>query len=333
MPLPVLPRGARPVGRLASIPLLTVAALVVLAGCVSRPVPPPGNKVVFGLGPAASGARTSRLGRETSLGMYSTWYNGPGDLAWLREWADDEVPNAYRAGKAHHLIVWTGDAETTFATKYGTACGRPYPLSSRFLSDMTTLAKTFAGATSGPPLYVTLFTELQTYPCTDNQWNPNAPTNVYLRALKDRYVEARNVFRQHAPNARVSLGWGGWQAEWDAPATGGGRSMIGNFADVMTVSDFQSVQAMANTSSVAQVSDMTAILGRYGPVMVAHFKPDNVSQATFDADVARLFTDTSMAGLKRSGLFAFSFMDSANLGVEASYQRVKAAVLRYGVPA
>ena len=27
---------------------------------------------------------------------------------------------------------------------------------------------------NGPPLYVTLFTEFQTYACTDNAWNPNA---------------------------------------------------------------------------------------------------------------------------------------------------------------
>jgi hypothetical protein len=30
------------------------------------------------------------------------------------------------------------------------------------------------------------------------------------------------VFHQHAPNARVSLGWGGWQTRWEDEASGAG---------------------------------------------------------------------------------------------------------------
>ena len=74
--------------------------------------------------------------------------------------------------------------------------------------------------------------------------NPNAATNAYLRALKDRYLEARSAIRSAAPNAKVSLGWGGWQTRWDDAAKGGGRSMFQYFADVMRASDFQSFQAM-----------------------------------------------------------------------------------------
>jgi hypothetical protein len=41
---------------------------------------------------------------------------------------------------------------------------------------MRQLAQTFAGTAGGPPLYVTLFTEFQTYPCKDNAFNADAQT-------------------------------------------------------------------------------------------------------------------------------------------------------------
>ena len=57
---------------------------------------------------------------------------------------------------------------------------RPIP------GDMRRLAETPAGDGDGPPLYVTLFTKLQTYPCRDSAWAPDAATSAYCRALKDR---------------------------------------------------------------------------------------------------------------------------------------------------
>jgi hypothetical protein len=51
---------------------------------------------------------------------------------------------------------------------------------------MRRLAETPAGDGDGPPLYVTLFTKLQTYPCRDNAWASDAATSAYCRALKDR---------------------------------------------------------------------------------------------------------------------------------------------------
>jgi hypothetical protein len=139
---------------------------------------------------------------------------------------------------------------------------------------MRQLAQTFAGTAGGPPLYVTLFTEFQTYPCKDNAFNADAQTTAYYRALKDRYMETLAIFHQLAPNARVSLGWGGWQARFDDPKTGAGRSMFAAFADVMRASDFQSFQAMQSDSNVEDVRAMVRTLGVYGPVMLAHYKPD-----------------------------------------------------------
>jgi hypothetical protein len=234
----------------------------------------------------------------------------------------------YAAGRSLHLIVWTGDSEGAVNTPYGAACGRAYPLSDRFLSDMAQMAQAFAGSGT---LYVTLFTEFQTYPCVDNAWNPNAQVNNYYRALKDRYVQARLVIRQKAPNARVSLGWGGWQTRWDDPAIGGGRSMFSYFADVMAASDFQSFQAMQSDTNVADVTSMVNALNDWGPVMLAHYKPNSGSQVIFDADLAAMLTDAYLTKLTAAGLFAWSFMDQANLTAsETSYQFVKAAVLRYG---
>lgn len=289
------------------------------------------GRLVFGLGTEASESRNARLTREAPVGMLSSWYNKAADLTWMTGWWDDVVPQTYAAGRAHHLIVWTGEAEGPLTTKYGPGCGRAYPLSDRFLGDMATLARTFAGRADGPPLYVSMFTEFQTFPCTDNAWNPNPETNNYLRALKDRYLETVAVFHQHAPNSRVSLSWGGWQARWDDPTKGGGRSLFTYFADALTASDFQSFQAMSSDRNVDDIRRMTAILAPYGPVMVSHYKPDNSSQTTYDADMAAVFNDTYITELTRAGLFAFSFMDQTNMNSsETAYQTTRTAVTRYG---
>jgi hypothetical protein len=296
-----------------------------------KATPPPTSpaKLSFGLGPAVDSARNARLTLDAPVSIMSTWFNGAGDLGWTTDaYHQGMYDQQYAAGRAVHLIIWTGGGETAISTKYGTACGRPYPLSDRFLGDMEALAKAFNGPGT---LYVTLFTEFQTFACTDNAWNPNAQTTAYWRALKDRYLEALAVFHAHAPASKVSLGWGGWQAAWDDPAKGGGRSMFGYFADVMSASDFQSFQAMESDSNVSDVRAMVNILNDYGKVMLAHYKPNNGSQAVFDADVRTMFTDTFMAELTGAGLFAWSFMDQANLSAnELTYAFVRDAVRRYG---
>jgi hypothetical protein len=298
------------------------------------PTTPPSSgtpKLLFGIGPEANSALETRLVQEAPARMLTSWYNSPDDLNWMRYWENGLVPESYADGYALHLIVFTDDDETRMTTKYGTACGRSYPLSDRFPGDMQRLAEIFGGAGNGPPLYVTLFTEFQTYACTDNAWKPNAETTAYYQALKDRYREALAAFHQHAPNAKVSLGWGGWQARFDNPSEGGGRSMFQYFADVMRESDFQSFQAMQSDSNVGDVRTMVNTLNDYGPVMLAHYKPNNGSQSTFDADVRAMLTDAYLTEMTGAGLFAWSFMDNKNLsGSESTYQFVKGAVQRYG---
>ena len=296
-------------------------------GASESPLAPP--QLLFGLGTEASGASSSALFRAAPVHLLSSWFNGTSDLAWMAGWAKSLIPHEYAAGESLHLIVYASSAtNSTIQTKYGPACGRAYPLSAQFQADMLSLAKIWAGSASGPRLYVTLFTEFQTYACHASAWLPD---DAYWEALKDAYREALATFHAHAPNAWVSLGWGGWQDRFDDPATGGGRSMFGHFADVLADSDFESFQAMQDDTNIPDVLDMTRTLGAYGPVMLAHYKPDDGSAATFDADTTTMLTDGYLRQLVSAGLFAWSFMDDSNAAQSSStFNRIVAAIRRYG---
>jgi hypothetical protein len=310
-----------------AIGILLASGIVGTAYLIKSPTP---SKVLFGIGPEADSARQTPLAAQSPIKMLSSWYNGPNDLSWMSGWQHDTIPSAYAAGYALHLIVWTGDPEKTMSTTHGDACGRSYPLSPDFLDDMTRLATIFAGPKGGPPLYVTMFTEFQTYPCVDNSYSPDQPTTNYYLALKDQYRAAYAIFHRLAPNAEVSLGWGGWQASYDDPATGGGRAMFGEFADILRMSDFESFQAMDSRSNTAAISAMVSILGAYGPVMLAHYKPDDGSQSVFDADLRTVLSPPFLRGLVAHGLFAISLMDKTNVSADpAIFQFVKASVTTY----
>jgi hypothetical protein len=308
-------------------PATTVPATRPTTAQRPRPARP---RLLFGTGPEADRARVTPLARQAPVRMLTSWYNGPADLDWMSAWRHSEVPRAYAAGYRLHLIVYSGDAEGPVPTPYGPACGRAYPLSERFSDDMRRLARIFAGPAGGPRLYVSLFTEFQTYPCRDNAWNADPAATAYYRALKDRYRAAQAIFHRLAPNARVSLSWGGWQARWDDSATGAGRSLFRHFADVLRAADFQSFQAMATDTNTADIRAMVRTLGAYGPVMLAHYKPDNGSAAVSTADLRTILTARYLAEVTRQGLFAMSFMDDANLTASAELHGfVRRAVRRY----
>src|SRR6476619_4213758 len=239
-------------------------------------------EILFGLGSEADGARNSALVKAAPVRMLTSWFNGTSDLAWISRWKNDEIPHDYAAGYALHLIVWSGEGNTRLTTPYGTACGRAYPLSAQFLKDMSQLAQIFRG----PPasrLYVTLFAEFQTYACRGDDWAAEPESTAYLMALKDQYRAALKLFHTVAPNSSVSLGWGGWQTEWDAPATGGGRSLFKHFADVMKQSDFQSFEVINTSREASDLVGMTRELGRFGPVMLAYYRPDDEASTTASA--------------------------------------------------
>jgi hypothetical protein len=312
------------------------AALVLLAGCApgGARVPrtferavrqPSADRLLFGLGPEADSAAGSPLVHNAPVMMLTSWFNGSRDLSWMSRWRPTVILPAYRKGFALHLVVWDGGSEGPLVTPHGFACGRAYALSEQFLKDMRVLARTFAGA-PGDRLYVTLFAEFQTYPCRDNAWSPDPQTTAYYETLKDQYLKALAIFHAQAPNARVSLGWGGWQATWDNPAIGGGRSLFKHFADVMERSGFQSFQSLESPTAVNDANRMTRALATYGPVMLAFYKPFGATSFAQQAQLASFLSRADLARLHRSGLFALSFMDTSFLHDQASLKLVETAV-------
>jgi hypothetical protein len=292
------------------------------------PVP---GRLLIGIGDEADRDAQTALAKQAPVKMLTSWYNHQTDFAeFMDSWKGTLIPRLYQAGYAMHLVQWAPEGESQLTTKYGPACGRPYPLSDQFLPDMKHLAQIFGGPASGPPLYVTLFTEFSTYPCVDNEWD--SATNYYL-ALKDQYLAAYQVLHANAPNVHVSLGFGGWLGTYDYPQKGGGISLINHFTDIMKASDFQSFQAMNDgpNQNPPQILAMTKLLHPYGPVMLAHLKPDNESQSVFNSDVRTIFTDSFIQQATAAGLFALSFMTTHLVDADpATFQFLKAAVTRYG---
>jgi len=321
------------------IVLVTASTLALLAAtggarsparAAARHPPATARKLLFGLGPEADGARKSPLVRAAPVRMLSSWYNGPSDLGWMTAWRGTEVARDYAAGYALHLIVWSGGPQTQVPTRYGTACGQAYPLSAQFLQDMERLARTFAGPRSSR-LYVTLFTEFQTYACHGNEWSADPHTTAYFEALKDQYRAALAIFHRLAPNGAVSLGWGGWQARWDDPAKGGGRSLFAHFADVMRESDFESFEVIDSGPDVSDILGMTRALERYGPVMLAYYKPPHDSPATVQAHLKAVLAPRLLSRLTRARVFALSLMDDSFLSADpVSLAIVRDAVKRFG---
>lgn len=294
------------------------------------PTPAPSSglpRILFGMGSQPDGVIGDPLDQQAPLGMYTSWYNRPEDLDWMQWWHDSGyiAKNVYGTGRAAHLIIWSDIPEE------GTPCGRQYPISDRINGDMVRLAQIWAGDPGGPPLYVTLFTEFQTYPCIDNQWK--GAEDYYLR-LQQKMIEIKDIFHAYAPNSKVSIGWGGWQLRWDYPPDGEGASLLPYFDSVMRQMDFQSFQAMHDSGNVNDVRMMTQALGQYGPVMLAHYKPQAANDATYYADVSTMLTDSYLAEMQSYGLFAWSFMDNDNIDDPDEayiFDLLKQAIQRYGI--
>lgn len=283
-------------------------------------------KVIFGIGSEADQAINSSIVKEAPVTMLTSWYNGSHDLPWMTGWKNNLIPELYAKGYTLHLITFTEKPEGELQTPYGPACGRAYPVSKQVVEDMKQISSTFAG--SGK-LYVTLFTEFQTYPCEDNKWVGN---ENYYKTLKDNYRAIKEIFHQNAPNAQVGISWGGWQSRWDDPGGGGGRSLFPHFDDILKESDIVAFQAMESGSNVEDIKSMTKILGAYKkPVILSHYKPDNRSQETFNADMKSVLTQSYLSEVTKNGLVAISFMDKDNMEQDPEiYQHIKTAIHRFG---
>src|SRR4030042_348292 len=121
--------------------------------------------------------------------MLTSWYNGTKDLEWMRIQQNDLIPRLYKNKYIVHLITWADLPEENIVTPHGQACGRSYPVSSQVIDDMKQLAQIFNGEGL---MYVSLFTEFQTYTCTDNNWVGN---ENYFNTLKDNYRKIKDMTR------------------------------------------------------------------------------------------------------------------------------------------
>ncbi|MCO1574333.1 protein kinase [Crossiella sp. SN42] len=268
------------------------------------------GSLLFGVGDQLNSVLATELVRETPVRMLTTNYHKPGDLNRLATWRETLVADAYAQGYALHLkvSVWeTDDPELPVQTKYGPACGRMHPLSADFPRHMRALARAFAGAANGPPLYVTMFQEVNKFACVDGAYAVDPQTTAYYRALMDRYLEVKEIFKQEAPNAKVAMGWDAWQGGRDEPRTGGGRSMFGHFAEVLRASDFQSVLATEPDGNVDDIRQSVRVLSAYGPVMVASYGKSRTPSEIVDRDMRELLSPQSIADLARHRVFAWNF--------------------------
>jgi DNA-binding SARP family transcriptional activator len=290
-------------------------------------------KILFGLGPDPISANKSPL-MSAGIGMVSVWYHGEYQLEQYVNWKDDVLPRIYASGRAVHLIVGPDKPGVSIDTRYGRACGQQYPLEQDFLTDMTRLARAFAGPANGPALYVSMFHGLQKLTCANDGYLSDPATTAYYLALKDRYFQVLDIFHKQAPNAKVGLNWDGWIASYDEPRNGAGRSMFQYFVEAMTASDFQSFNAFVPEGNAEQIRQMVATLGRYGPVMVAYFSPYRGRVPSYQADLQGTFTPDALAKLVSEGLFAFSFRDDEVLRASPSTMTMATTIVRdYGGPA
>ncbi|MEV8378912.1 BTAD domain-containing putative transcriptional regulator [Kribbella sp. NPDC056861] len=315
-------------------PLIALTAVVALIGVfvaftvLRRPDDSPPRAAagqgdfLFGIGDQATIARTSKLAHQAPISMLTTWYHGAKSLPALEGWSEPVVQKSYADGYALQLIVGDWDPPIPVSTKYGAGCGKAYPLSPEFLTDMRTLARVFAGSNQSPALYVTLFSGVDTYGCTPGDYGDgNADTNYY-RALKDRYREVREIFRSTAPNARVGIAWHSWPM-----TTPDGVTMVKKFADVLSTSDYQAVISWEPDENVTYLKAAVRTLSPYGPVMVAQYGSDDIPTSVMTSDLNALLAPAALSSLRAQGLFAWNF-DTEQLleRTPGAYPTVLAAV-------
>lgn len=287
------------------------------------------SKLIFGIGDNVYGAPATRMVKEAPVKMITSWYSGTDTLAETLN-ATSQVAKTYAAGFDQHLVVWLQqNPKATVQTKYGAACGISYPISTRFADDMRQIAQEYAPP-AGRKLYVSMFFEVQVYGCQEQQWNGN---EAYFAALKDSYRTALTTFHTSAPGSKVALGWGGWQVNWDDPATGAGVSMIDHFGDIMRASDFQSFGSLSETrgENLSQITKFTPLLHSYGgKVMLSPFGRYIGSDMTYwPEDLRTVLTDSVMTRLLADGLFAVDLYRQDNYTDETTFQYAKAAVQKY----
>ena len=238
-------------------------------------------ETAVGIGPEANAARITPLARQAPVRMLTNWYNGPGDLDWMAGWRAQRGPEGIRGRvpPAPDRLL-PGTPEGMVATPYGEACGRRF-LSARFLDDVRRLARIFAGSAGGPRLYVAPVHRVPDL-SVQRQCLERRPCGHRLLPRPQRTATWRPRRSSiSSPNARVSLSWGGWQARWDDRATGAGRSLFRHFSDVLRPPTSRASRPWPAIPTPPTSGPWSGSSEAYGPVMLAHYKPDNGSGSVF----------------------------------------------------
>ncbi len=287
--------------------LATATPLVDPTGSAAASTP----KVMFGMGDEVSGAESSALYGAAPVNMVTSWYNGPGDLGWMTGYRNtNQLSRIYASGRSQELVVWLANDPS-------------YAISAQFQTDIASLVTTFAG--NGPqhgPLYVVLFTEFETY-STDP---------AYQAALMKAYVSAVKVIHATYAQAKVALGFGGY--DW---TTADPVRDLSPYAAAIAASDFTAVQAMQSCSNEAtlesQVKEAVAQLGALGkPVMISHFKMwggttacATTAMSTFES---HMWSAAELGQLTAEGLFAWGLMDDVYVNTAGASLTTAAADIK-----
>lgn len=252
-------------------------------------------KILWGIGDEISNAEKTPIFNHTPVRMITSWYNGPADTAWMKNYLNrSTISNLYGKGYALELVVWLADEPN-------------YAISPDFQHDAALLARIFRG--NGPnygPLYVVLFTEFETY----------SRDSTYFTKLEKSFVSARDTIRAVYPGARVALGFGGYG--WSGVKH---RNLKKWEINAIKKGDFIAVQEMHYASNldimISQVRNSVRQLGTYGkPIMISHFKfswkkgePSSLPSDVFGRFVRKMLNWRMLDTLTSEGLFAWDFMN------------------------
>lgn len=259
------------------------------------------TQLIWGTGDNIPGFESTDMATngDSPLKMVSQWYNGPADLSYIHGYqAGSTFSDYYGRGYTFQLIVWLADVPA-------------YAIDAQFQTDFVDLMTTCIG--NGPnhgPLYIVLFTELETYSNAGN-------VSTYNPALKAAYFQAMETARSMYSQAYVGLGFGGY--DWSGNPT----PDLSFWDDALKASDFVCVQHMQDSINtggtggqneiIDNIQNSVTQLGAYGkPVMISHMLlwGDTSTVVPAFADFRKKILSTpALRTLAGQGLFAIDFMN------------------------
>ncbi|MDR0547122.1 MAG: T9SS type A sorting domain-containing protein [Dysgonamonadaceae bacterium] len=223
------------------------------------------TKILWGYGANFSGYAGSEMGKQSDLKILSHWYNGIIDRSWIFGYTSQTISNWYAQGYGIQLMVWLGPGAHSKSMDYAagdviTVNGEDY----WFQADLERLINVFRG--SGPvygPLYVVLFSELETY----------GSDVAYKNKLQKSYLDCVQLIHRLCPWAEVGLGFGGYGWSGSQLST----RDLSFWQPSINASDFVCTQSMQDyrnwREQPYQIRSAVKQLGSYGkPVMISHFE-------------------------------------------------------------